>query len=147
MMKRRDTLLIAAGCIATIMMGDTSAADNSGEVALPIRIGAEYEIVGELYVHEVATDLSKRTVVYMVLLPLRLSGPEILSRCLVSPGSRMRVVARSARRWPAFLYPDQYVVEVDSIARTVDVPIRLGLSRGNEGSSGSLNPSIYRHFK
>ena len=147
MMKRRDALFVVAGCIATIIMGDTSAAGNSGDVAPPIRVGAEYEIVGKLYVHEVATDLNKRTVAYMVLLPLRLSGPEILSRCLVAPGSRIRVVARSARRWPAFLYPDQYVVEVDSISRTVDVPIRLGLSRGNEGSSGSLNPSIYRHLK
>jgi hypothetical protein len=146
-MKRRIVLMLAAGCATTLGMRYTSAADNPGDKAVPIQIGAEYEVIGELYVHEVATDLNKRTLAFMVLVPLRLSGPEILSRRIVNPGSRVRIVARSGRRWPAFLYPDEYVVEVDSVPRTTEAPLLLGLSRGNEGSAGSLNPSIYRQLK
>ena len=143
-MNRRVVLGLVAGCATTVGMRTTSLADNLGEVAVPVRIGAEYEVVGELYVHEVATDLNKRTLALVVLVPLRLSGPEILFRRLVVPGSHVRILARSSRRWPAFLYPDEYVVEVDSISPPVGVPVLLGLSRGNEGGSGSLNPLIYR---
>lgn len=143
-MSRRIVLILVAGFATSVRMRSTSAADNLGDVAVPVRLNAEYEIVGELYVHEIATDLNKRTLAFMVLVPLRLAGPEILSRRLVPPGSRIRIVARSFRRWPAFFYPDEYVVEVDSISRIDEVPVLLGMSRGNEGSSGSLNASIYR---
>jgi hypothetical protein len=139
--------MLAAGCATTLGLRITSAADNPGDVAVPIQIGAEYEVIGELYVHEVATDLNNRTLAFMVLVPLRLSGPEILSRRVVNPGSRVRIVAMRDRRWPKFFFPDQYVVEVDSIPTTGDVPVVLGLSRGNEGNAGSLNPSIYRQLR
>ena len=140
-------LVQVVGCATTLGMRNTSKADNLNDVTVSVQLGAEYEIVGELYVHEVATDLKKRTVDYMVLVPLRLSGPEILSRRLVPAVSRVRVLERRARQWPAFLYSDKFVVEVDAIASTADAPVLLGLSRGNEGKSGSLNPSIYRHLK
>lgn len=145
-MNRRLAMIICAACPAKVRAkgyaseGPVAAADS-------VALGTEYEVVGNVYVHGVAADLNRRVLSYMVLVPLHLSGPEILFSRPVSSGSRLRVVARSTRRWPAFLYPDEYVVEVDSLAPTSGVPVLLGLSRGNEGSSGSLNPLIYRRLK
>ena len=145
-MNRR--VVLSGMVVLTIIFGirGLSAAENPGDMALPVQLGAEYEVVGELYVHEVTTNLNKRTVDYMVLVPLRLTGPEILSRRLVTQGSRIRIVAKREQRWLAFFQPVEYAVELDSISRATEVPVILGLSRGNEGRSGSLNPSIYRRL-
>ena len=109
-----------------------------------IPLGSEFEIIGELYSHEVTKNLNKRKVDVIVIVPLRLSGPEILSRRLISLGSRIRVISKASKRWPAFLHDHEYVVEVDSITQPSGVLVVLGQSRGNEGTSTPLNPSIYR---
>ena len=146
-MNPRRVFVMLAGYATVQVMGCALAAGISDGLTVPVKVGGEYEVIGELYVHEVVTDLNKRTVAFMVLVPLRLSGPEILSRRIVNPGSRIRIIAMRDRRWPAFLYPEQYVVEVDSIPSTVGVPVHLGLSRGNDDGYGSLNPEIYRPVK
>lgn len=78
--------------------------------------GCAFEVIGELYAYEVAKDLNNRKADLISIVPLRLSGPEILSSRLVSLGSRLSVAAREPKRWPTFLYPDRYVVRLDSIS-------------------------------
>lgn len=123
-----------------------TSSDNVGRRsdAREIPLGSEFEVVGELYSHDVAKDLNKRKVDVIVIVPLRLSGPEILSRHLVPLGSRIRVISKAPKRWPSFLHDQEYVVEVDSITPPSGVLVVLGQSRGNEGTSTLLNPSIYR---
>ena len=109
-----------------------------------VRIGQKYEIVGELYAHSVADDLNSRVVSFISLVPLRLSGPEIISRQLVSTGSILTIVEKAPKRFFAFLYPDRYIVRVNTIEAPAETPIVIGLSRGIEGKSTALNPLIFK---
>ena len=136
-------VVIAVACFGRLGLAVTSGEGDRGK-ATSLRIGSEFEVVGALYAHEVATNLNARKTDFMVLVPLRLSGPEILSRQLVPLGSRVRVLAKTTEKWPSFLYPEKYLVEVSSIPKQINLSIVLGLSRGNEGSSTPLNPSIYK---
>lgn len=77
-----------------------------------VRIGQKYEIVGELYALSVADDLNSRVVSIITLVPLRLRGPEIISRQLVPTGSILTIVEKAPKRLFAFLYPDRYIVRV-----------------------------------
>lgn len=136
-------LVIAVTCVGDFGLASFSAERDRGK-ATALSIGSEFEIVGEVYAHEVATDLNAKKTDFVVLVPLRLSGPEILSRQLVPLGSRMRVLAKTTAKWPSFLYPEKYLVEVSALPKQPNSPIVLGLSRGNEGSATPLNPSIYK---
>ncbi|MGC4095675.1 MAG: hypothetical protein QM706_01040 [Nitrospira sp.] len=107
-------------------------------------IGHTYEIVGELYAHSVADDLNSRVVSFISLVPLRLTGPEIISRQLVPTGSILTIVEKAPKRFFAFLYPDRYMVRVDTIDAPAGIPIVIGLSRGIEGKSTVLNPLIFK---
>jgi hypothetical protein len=107
--------------------------------------GCEFEVMGELYAYEVAKNLNNRKADLITIVPLRLSGPEILSSRVVPLGSRLKVIARDRDRWPSFLYPVSYFVQLDTLRS--DLPIFLGLSRGNEGQTTPLNPTIYKLFK
>lgn len=109
-----------------------------------LRIGQKYEIVGTLYAHSVSDDLQARKVSFISLVPLRLSGPEILSRQRVPMGSVLTIIARAPKKTFAFLYPDRYVVRVDTINAPVGTPVVIGLSRGIEGKSTALNPLIFK---
>jgi hypothetical protein len=136
-------IVIAMACVGGFGLAVFAGEGDRGK-ATSLRIGSEFEVVGELYAHEVATDLNARKVDFVVLVPLRLSGPEILSRQLLPLGSRVRILAKTAAKWPSFLYPEKYFVEVSSLPKQATLPTVLGLSRGNEGSSTPLNPSIYK---
>ncbi|CAG9931718.1 hypothetical protein [Candidatus Nitrotoga arctica] len=119
---------------------ETNAAPENRD----LRIGQKYEIVGELYVHSVSDDLNSRKVSIISLVPLRLSGPEIISRQLVPTGSVLTVVDKAPKKVFAFLYPDRYVVRVNTIESPVGIPVVIDLSRGIEGKSTALNPLIFK---
>lgn len=110
---------------------------------IPLEIGSTYKVVGELYAHVVTTDLNTRKAEYFVIVPIRLAGPEIVSRQIVPIGSQVRILAKEATKWPSLLYSEKYIVEVSSLAKKENLPVVLGLSRGNEGDSVPLNPLIY----
>ena len=122
-----------AGCVAI------ASTDNDDAL-----IGQQYEIVGELYAHSVADDLNSRVVSIIDLVPLRLTGPEIISRQLVPTGSILTIVKKAPKRLFAFLYPDRYIVRVNTIDAPPGIPIVIGLSRGIEGTSTALNPRIFK---
>lgn len=143
-MNRRMLVVLGSGIMGWLDFAASSEKRDARNGALEIPLGSEFEVVGELYSHEVTTNLNKRKVDVIVIVPLRLSGPEILSRRLIPLGSRLRVISKAPKRWPSFLHPQEYVVEVDSITQLSGVLVVLGQSRGNEGTSTPLNPSIYR---
>jgi hypothetical protein len=116
-----------------------SAPDNSD-----LRAGQKYEIVGELYAHGVADDLNSRQLSVISLVPLRLSGPEIISRALVPKGSILTIVDRGPKRFFSFLYPDEYIVRVAGLDAPAGIPVVIDLSRGIEGRSTPLNPEIFK---
>lgn len=107
-------------------------------------IGQQYEIIGELYAHSVADDLNSRVVSFISLVPLQLTGPEIISRNLVPTGSILTIVQKAPKRLFDFLYPDRYIVRVNTIEAPTGIPIVIGLSRGIEGKSTALNPQIFK---
>ena len=107
-------------------------------------IGQRFEIVGELYAHGVAHDLNARQLSVISLVPLRISGSEILSRQLVLKGSILTIVDRRPKRFFSFLYPDEYFVRVDGLDAPAGIPVVMGLSRGIEGKSTPLNPAIFK---
>lgn len=109
-----------------------------------LRSGQKFEIVGELYAHRVCDDLSSREVSIISLVPLRLSGPEIISRQLVPIGSLLTIIGKAPERFFAFIYPDRYIVQVNTISAESGIPIVLDLSRQIEGKSTTLNPKIFK---
>lgn len=109
-----------------------------------VRIGQKYEIVGELYAYSVAHDLNSRVVSIIILELLRLTGPEIISRQLVPTGSILTIVEEAPKRLFAFLYPDRYIVRVNTIDAPAGIAIVIDLSRGIEGKSTALNPLIFK---
>ena len=126
--------------IALFSSLETHAAAGIDEVT----IGQQYEIVGELYAHSVVDDLNSRVVSFISLIPLRLTGPEIISRHLVPTGSILTIIEKAPKRFFAFLYPDRYIVRVNTIEAPAGISIVIGLSRGVEGKSTALNPLIFR---
>lgn len=107
-------------------------------------IGQQYEIVGELYAYSVADDLNTRVVSIITLVPLRLTGPEIISRQVIPAGSILTIVEKAPKRLLAFLYPDRYIVRVNTVDAPAGIPIVIDLSRGIEGKSTVLNPLIFK---
>lgn len=106
--------------------------------------GDTFEVVGEIYAVWVTKDLNTRKPEIIAIVPLRLRGPEIVSVHVLPRGSRIRIVRRSESRWPAFLYPDRYLVVSTSIDNPAGLPVVLDLAQGNEGTSTPLNPALFR---
>lgn len=129
--------------LITVIMSvsfEPSAAEKSNK----LQIGKEFEIVGQLYAHGVCHDLNSRKLSFISLVPLRLSGPEIISRKLVPLGSILTVVDKAPKKFLAFLYPDRYIVRVNTIDAPAGIPVVIDISRGIEGTSTALNPLIFK---
>jgi hypothetical protein len=109
-----------------------------------VRIGQQYEIVGELYALSVADDLDSKVVSIIALVPLRLRGSEIISRQLVPTGSILTIVEKAPKKLFAFLYPDRYIVRVNTLDAPAGIPIVIDLYLGIEGKSTALNPLIFK---
>lgn len=109
--------------------------------------GETFEVVGELYAIWVTSDLNTRKPEIIAIVPLRLRGPEILSVHTLPRGSMIKIVRKAENRWPAFLYPDRYLVASSSIDNVAGLPVVLDLAQGNEGTATRLNPEIYRPLR
>ena len=132
-------------CLLALLIALSSALGANTAVGTDdALIGQKYEVVGQLYAHSVAEDLNSRVVSFISLVPLRLTGPEIISRQLVPTGSVLTIVEKAPKRLFAFLYPDRYIVRVNTIDAPAGIPIVIGLSRGIEGKSTALNPLIFK---
>ena len=109
-------------------------------------IGTRYSVVDDhLDAYGVYESLNNRTVSFVELIPIRpgIAGPEIAFRRNVPKGQVIRVLSA----WRQFVLFDSgvyYLVELENSDLSLGVPVRLGLSRGNEGGGADLNPAIYR---
>jgi hypothetical protein len=125
--------------VAALLVAATAVARGDD-----VRIGQRYEVVGELYAHGVADDINSRQLSLISLVPLRLSGPEIVSRRLVPLGSVLTIVDRAPTKFLAFLYPDRFLVTVAGLEVPAKIPVVIDLSRGVQGKSTPLNPEIFK---
>jgi hypothetical protein len=132
---RFGTLLLTFLCVTA----NSLAQGPSG-----LKPGERFEIVGELYAHGVAIDLDVRKVTIISVVPLRLSGPEIISRQVVPLGTILTIVDRAPKQLLSFLYPDRYFVRLNDMALPAGVPVVIDLSRGVEGTTTPLNPKIFK---
>jgi hypothetical protein len=131
-------LLVLLIALSSALEANTAAGNDDAI------IGQKYEVVGELYALSVADDLNSRLVSIIILEPRRLRGPEIISSQLVPTGSILTIVEKAPKRLFAFLYPDRYIVRVNTIDPPAGIPIVIDLSRGIEGKSTALNPLIFK---
>ncbi|HWI82076.1 hypothetical protein [Ramlibacter sp.] len=115
---------------------------SSGELGL--QEGQRFEIIGTLYAHGVRDDLGSSEISIISVVPLRLSGPEIVFRKLIPVGSTMTIVGKAPKKLFHFLYPDRYIVQISALDAPTDVPIVIDLSRGIEGKPKTLNPAIFK---
>lgn len=109
-----------------------------------LKVGERFEVVGQLYAYEVADDLNNRVASIVSLVPLNLSGPEIVSRQLVPSGTVMTIVDRAPKCFLFFLCRDEYAVRLEGMSLPKGVPVVFSLSRGIEGKVTPLNPMIFK---
>jgi hypothetical protein len=94
----------AAACSTTDITGDPSVADMRGR---------EYRIVGEVDAYGVKAELDDKEASFVELIPLGISGPEILFKKRLPRGQTFRI--RKARRaFKPFENGIEYVVELST---------------------------------
>lgn len=107
-------------------------------------IGAEYRVVAEVIAHGVYENLNQRVAPsYITLVPgVGFDGPEVAFRKPIAKGQNIKIL--SAWREHTLLYNRVYYqVTVQDTDLPHDVPVRIDLSRGNEGVDAGLNPGVY----
>lgn len=109
-------------------------------------IGARYSVVADnLYAYGIYESLDKKRVSWVELVPLNIGGPEIAFRREVAKGQVIRILS-AWRHFIPFESGVYYLVAVESSDLPQGVPIRLELSRGNQGAGADLNPAVYRRL-
>jgi hypothetical protein len=107
-------------------------------------IGATYRVEGDnLYAYGVYESLNDRKVTFIELVPENIAGPEIAFRRKILKGQIIRILSA----WHHFMLFDNgvyYLAAVENSDLPEGIPIRLGLSRGNQGVGADLNPVIYK---
>lgn len=118
--------------------------DVSEDPQFQSAIGTRYEIVGPLDAYGIRRH-SGAPVHYVTLIPLPgIEGPEVGFESRVSIGSTITVlkVTRTNRLTDSKM---TLLVQLEGTQLPSDVPIRIDLIRGNEGSGKiGLNPAIYK---
>ena len=110
-------------------------------------IGAEYRVVSDqLHAYGVYESLNNRTVNFVELVPLELGGPEFAYERPVPKGQNIKLLSawRHSSTLRTRIY---YLVALEDSDLPEGVPVRLELSRGNEGGDADLNPSIYNRIE
>jgi hypothetical protein len=108
-------------------------------------IGAKYSVVADkLYAYGVYESLDNKSLSYVTLIPPPgVGGPEFAFRRHIPKGQVITIVSA----WRHFILLESgvyYLVALGNSDLPQGTPIRLELSRGNEGVGADLNPAIYR---
>jgi hypothetical protein len=111
-------------------------------------IGAKYSVVADnLDAYGVYESLDNKVLSYVTLVPLGIGGPEFAFRRNVPKGQVIRILsARQHWHVPLLESGVYYLVAVENSDLPQGIPIRLELSRGNEGAGADLNPAIYKRL-
>jgi len=132
--------LIAAGC----RLGPDE--DLSSKKPYADLIGAKYAVVSdELRAYGVYESLDDKQLSWVELIPLLIRGSELAFTRAVPKGQVIRILSAWQRR--SLLRPRIfYFVELENSTLAEGVPVKLELSRGNEGADADLNPAIYKRL-
>lgn len=106
-------------------------------------IGAEYRIVAEVNAYGIYKNMDRKEVSIITLIPgVGIAGPEVAFEKRIAKGQILRIL--SAWRERKLLSSDvYYLVEFRDADLPRGIPIRIELSRGNEGVDAGLNPRVY----
>jgi hypothetical protein len=111
-------------------------------------IGAEYRIVGDVSAYSIYERVDGRKVLsYVELIPgIGISGSLVESKGPIARGQRLQIVSAWRMHLFGFTQGIYYVVTFQDKNLPSDVPIRVELSRGNEGVDAGLNPAVYERL-
>jgi hypothetical protein len=138
--------IVSLGALFTLLMAcdDTKFVDVSGQQKYSGLVGATFIIVDRVDVYGIRKH-SKAPVAYLTLIPPPgIEGPEVEFRAPVPIGSKLSVlrIYETNRLFDGSL---TFEVALTGIEVPANVPIRVDLTRGNQGSTNrSLNPKIFR---
>lgn len=110
-------------------------------------IGAEYRVVGDVIAHGIYENLNQRvTPSYITVVPgVGFTGPEVAFRKPIAKGQHIQILSawrvRQLLSWDVY-----YLVTLKDATLPADVPIRIELSRSNEGMNAGLNPALYERL-
>lgn len=107
-------------------------------------IGIRYEVIGRVDAYGIRPH-SQAQVEYVTLIPPPgIAGPEVGFRAPVVAGSQVLITkVLKTNRWPDPAMTLE--IKLEGTKLPADVPTRIDLFRGNEGSGAlQLNPTIYR---
>jgi len=140
----RDTRASVFLCVFAIACSSGPAKDITSTKPYADLIGAKYTVVADnVYAYGVYDSLPNRTVSWVILSPIKLGGRENVLLRTIPKGQTVRILSA----WHHLVLFDSgvyYLVEVENADFPQNVPIRLELIRGNEGTGPDLNPLVYR---
>jgi hypothetical protein len=119
--------------------------DVSDQAGYKELIGLSFEVGGRVDAYGIKRDYPDADASYATMIPRPgIAGPEVAWEVPVKPGSIVTIL--KVFRTNRFLDPDMTLeVRLDGMTLPADVPVMIGLFRGNEGKGpAGLNPDIYR---
>ena len=112
-------------------------------------IGAEYRIVGDVSAYGIYERVGDRKVLsYVTLIPgVGIGGSLVESKGPVVKGQHIKILSAWRMHLLGFTRDVYYLVKFQDADLPHDVPVRIDLSRGNEGVDAGLNPGIYERLR
>lgn len=111
-------------------------------------IGAEYRVVGDVSAYGIYERVDGRKVLsYIELIPdVGISGSLVESKGPIVRGQHIKILSAWRMHMFGFTQGVYYVIRSQDKNLIYDVPIRIELSRGNEGVDAGLNPAVYERL-
>ena len=112
-------------------------------------IGAEYRIVGDVSAYGIYERVGDRKVLsYVTLIPgVGIGGSLVESKGPIVKGQHIKILSAWRMHLLGFTRDVYYLVKFQDADLPHDVPVRIDLSRGNEGVDAGLNPGIYERLR
>lgn len=131
--------LLLGGCL----LGEPE--DLSTTTAFAPLVGQRIRLVAAVDAYGIRGETGQEQVSYVTLLPstIAIAGPEVAFKHPLPSGTVLSIVGVKKRR-TLLASNTFYDVAIDASPLPGGVPVRLELSRGNEGAGwAALNPSVY----
>ncbi len=111
-------------------------------------IGVEYRVVGDVSAYGIYERADGRKVLsYVELIPgSGISGSLVESKGPLVKGQQIKILSAWRMHIFGITQGVYYVVTSQDKNLLYDVPIRIELSRGNEGVDSDLNPAVYERL-